>query len=93
MLFVVNAANLPVYSGDWTDWWADGVGSTPAEVKLYREAARKYNLCKKLDTDGTLGDKVLMDKAAEALMLYSEHTWGYSSSVSEPWESLSTSLI
>lgn len=79
---------IPVYSGDWTDWWADGVGSTPAEVKLYREAARKYNLCKKLDTDGTLGDKVLMDKAAEALMLYSEHTWGYSSSVSEPWESL-----
>lgn len=80
--------NIPVYSGDWTDWWADGVGSTPAEVKLYREAVRKYSLCQKLDRDGSLGDKKLMEKAADELMLYAEHTWGYSSSVSEPWESL-----
>lgn len=80
--------NIPVYSGDWTDWWADGVGSTPAEVKLYREAVRKYSLCQKLDKDGSLGDRLLMDRAADELMLYAEHTWGYSSSVSEPWESL-----
>ncbi len=29
-----------------------------------------------------------MEQAAENLMLYAEHTWGYSSSVSEPWETL-----
>lgn len=80
--------DIPVYSGDWTDWWADGIGSTPAEVKLYKDAARKYNICKKLDPKEELGSKYFTEKAADELMLYAEHTWGYSSSVSEPWESL-----
>lgn len=84
--------NIPTYKGDWTDWWADGVGSTPAEVKIFRDAARKYNLCRKLDSECTYGDPVLMDKAMEDQMLYAEHTWGYSSSVSEPWESLVSAL-
>ena len=73
--------DIPVYSGDWTDWWADGIGSTPAEVKLYKDAARKYNICKKLDPKEELGSKYFTEKAADELMLYAEHTWGYSSSV------------
>lgn len=79
---------IPVYRGDWTDWWADGAGSTPAQVKLYREAVRKHELCRKLDPQGTAGDPELVRKAEKELMLYAEHTWGYSSSISEPWESL-----
>lgn len=39
--------DIPTYSGDWTDWWADGVGSTPAPTKIYRDAQRKYHLSKK----------------------------------------------
>lgn len=85
-------ADIPVYRGDWTDWWADGVGSTPAEVKLYREAVRKYSLCKELDPKGELGNRELVEKAGKDLMLYAEHTWGFSSSVSEPWESLVSAL-
>ena len=81
-------ADIPVYGGDFTDWWADGVGSTPAEVKLYREAVRKYSLCRKADPQGEAGNSAYMEQAAEDMMLYAEHTWGYSSSVSEPWESL-----
>lgn len=84
--------NIPTYKGDWTDWWADGVGSTPAETKLYREAVRKTDICKKLDNDGELGDKKLLVKAEKEQILYAEHTWGYSSSVSEPWETLVSSL-
>lgn len=84
--------NIPVYRGDWTDWWADGVGSTPAEVKLYREAVRKYDICTKLDPDGNLGDRKCMELAAKEMMMYAEHTWGYSSSVSEPWESYVSAL-
>lgn len=79
---------IPVYTGDWNDWWADGVGSTPAAVKVFTDARRKYHLCKKLDPEGCLGDETLLDQAAEELTLYAEHTWGYSSSVSEPWETL-----
>ncbi len=49
---------------------------------------RKYDLCRKLDPHGLLGNQKLMEKTAKEQMLYAEHTWGYSSSVSEPWESL-----
>ncbi len=83
---------IPTCEGDFTDWWADGVGSTPGAVKLCREAQRKLDLSRKLDPDGTLGDPALAERAAENIMLYAEHTWGYSSSVSEPWDSLVVSL-
>ncbi|HCD46386.1 MAG TPA: glycosyl hydrolase [Lachnoclostridium sp.] len=83
-----HCSDIPVFRGDWTDWWADGIGSTPAEVKVYRDAMRKYDLCRKLDPHGLLGNQKLMEKTAKEQMLYAEHTWGYSSSVSEPWESL-----
>jgi hypothetical protein len=76
--------NIPVYRGDWNDWWADGVGSTPAAVKHFREAQRKLSLYTKLEGPPT--DK--LEEARDDLMLYAEHTWGYSSSVSEPWETL-----
>lgn len=79
---------IPTYKGDWNDWWADGVGSTPTVLKNFRDAQRKYNLCKKLDPDTCAGSAELMESAAENLILYSEHTWGYSSSVSEPWETI-----
>lgn len=79
---------IPTYEGDFTDWWADGVGSTANTVKICREAQRKYDLCKKLDPENKLGDSRLLESAAENIMLYAEHTWGYSSSVSEPWDSL-----
>lgn len=80
--------SIPTYEGDFTDWWADGVGSTANTVKICREAQRKYDLCKKLDSENRLGDADLLERAAENIMLYAEHTWGYSSSISEPWDSL-----
>ncbi len=77
--------NVPVYSGDWTDWWADGVASTPDAVKHSREASRKLAIVRALDPEGKICGKELIDKARYNLMFYAEHTWGYSSSVSEPW--------
>jgi len=41
-------AEIPVLTGDFTDWWADGVGSTQAAVSLYREAQRSARLVRKL---------------------------------------------
>lgn len=83
-----NAADIPTLRGDFTDWWADGVGSTPHTVKVYRDAQRRYNLCRKLDPENRLGRAELMESAAQNLMMYAEHTWGYSTSISEPWDSL-----
>lgn len=78
--------NIPVYRGDFTDWWADGIGSTPAAVKVYLDAARKYDMCKKAAGLMAPDWSVKMKSAAENLMLFAEHTWGYSSSIAEPWD-------
>ena len=55
--------------GNFTDWWADGIGSTPHPVKLYLDAERKYSLCEKMDPEGTRGSAELKEKAREELMM------------------------
>lgn len=84
-------SSVPTYCGDWTDWWADGVGSTPAATKIYKNAIRKYRLLGEIDTKGIL-ETSLAKQARDNLMLYAEHTWGYSSSVAEPWNTLVNEL-
>ncbi|MGN1189075.1 MAG: hypothetical protein ACI4SL_01625 [Candidatus Ornithospirochaeta sp.] len=80
--------DLPVYSGDWTDWWADGVGSTPMAVKTVKSAERKLDVADKLAAMGHKGDERILEEARQDVIMYSEHTWGYSSSVIEPWDTL-----
>lgn len=75
---------IPTYRGDWTDWWSNGIGSTPDDVIEYRRAAYSYQLCKKADPDGTLGGKTHYAAAEQNMMLYGEHTWGHSASISDP---------
>lgn len=87
-----NCLDIKSYKGDWTDWWADGIGSTPSSVMVFREAQRKLDLCEKLDPKCELIDKIKLDKVKDELLLFSEHTWGYSSSVSEPWDFLVVNL-
>ncbi len=76
---------IPVYRGDWTDWWADGVGSTPADVIQYRRAVRDCHMVEKLDPGRLKMDGGLYEEAFQNLMFYGEHTWGYSSSITEPF--------
>ena len=83
---------VPEYTGDWTDWWADGIGSTPEAVKLYREAQRSRDLAVLLDPEGKNTDKGLQAETSENLMLFAEHTWGHSASVSDPFSSLVASM-
>lgn len=83
---------IPTYSGDWTDWWADGVGSTPAPTKIYRDAQRKYRIANKLTTDSNKGNPELLAQAEHQLMMYAEHTWGYHSSVAQPWNTFVNDL-
>ncbi|WP_461224621.1 glycoside hydrolase family 38 N-terminal domain-containing protein [Lacticaseibacillus suihuaensis] len=80
-----SAVPIPTYRGDWTDWWADGIGSTPADVIQYRHAARDYAVAEKLDPKHELAPQDWYDTARDNLMFYAEHTWGYSSSITEPF--------
>lgn len=77
---------FPVYRGDWPDWWADGSDSTPAFIKIYRSAQRKYHLCKKLDPNGELGKKEWLAEAEQQMLMFAEHSWGHCASISDPWD-------
>lgn len=79
--------SIPTYSGDWPDWWSFGVGSTPQINKIYKEAQRVLKTTKMIDKDLNLSDEFLIDESENKLMLYSEHTWGHSSSVTHPFNS------
>ena len=92
----IQTKDIPVYAGDWNDWWADGVGSTPNIVKLYRDAERKLELLSLLKENHHANDsrqnKDLQDSAIKNMMLYAEHTWGYYASVSDPCNSMVNEL-
>ena len=85
-------ADSPVYRGDLTDWWANGVGSTPYAVKHYREAQRRYALARRLEPQ--LGEKspALCRAAEDNLLLYAEHTWGHSSTIPNPYDTMVLNL-
>ena len=78
-------AQLPVYTGEWTDWWANGVASGPREVAASRRAKRLTAAA----TSPVWGEPDQSTcKAADAiyrdLCLFDEHTWGSSESVANP---------
>lgn len=87
-----SGAVIPEYSGDFTDWWADGIGSTPAAVTMYREAQRSRNLAFRLDPDRKWIDPELWEASGRNMMLYAEHTWGHSASVSDPFKPLVSAM-
>ena len=64
--------NVPVYRGDWTDWWANGVGSTPYAVKHYKDADHRYQLAKRLDANADINYPELIKTAQDNLLLYAE---------------------
>lgn len=77
---------LPIYSGDWTDWWADGIASTADALRIFRQAQRNYLLVKKMDPQCKSISLQIQKQAAYFLTLFAEHTWGHSASVSDPWD-------
>lgn len=85
-------ADSPVYRGDLTDWWAHGAGSTPYAVKHYREAAHMYRKCGKLVPDIYQKYPELARTAQDNLLLYAEHTWGHSSTISNPYDTMVLNL-
>lgn len=85
-------ADAPVYRGDFTDWWANGVGSTPYAVKHYLEAKHKYHLCERLEKDAAEKYEKYWRMAQDNLLLYAEHTWGHSSTITNPYDTMVLNL-
>ncbi len=79
---------IEVYKGDWPDWWSDGVASTAMHTQIFRGAQRTLSLVKRLDPKREAVDPGEIREAEQQLLMYAEHTWGYHSSISEPWHPL-----
>ncbi len=84
--------DVPVFKGDLNDWWANGVGSTPYAVKHYRDAQRRFHLCERLDPDLAAHYPEEVRTAEDHLLLYAEHTWGHSSTISNPYDTMVLNL-
>lgn len=73
-----NARNLPVHRGEWTDWWSEGVAATPQDTLVFRNAQRTRHLLDLLDPDNKVVSPERRAAIDDKLMLYAEHTFGYS---------------
>lgn len=85
---------FPVYGGDWTDYWNFGCSSTARETKVNRLAVRALESAEVLECMTGFSSRryqAAKKEAEENALMYEEHTWGASQSVSDPqdYESIS----
>lgn len=77
---------LPALRGDFTPYWEDGSGSSAHETALNREAAERLvqagTLYAMLNPRSVPADD--FNAAWRNVILYDEHTWGASDSISNP---------
>ena len=85
-------ADAPVYRGAINDWWGNGAGSTPWAVKHYKEALRLSHICDRLEEKTGERDEELVNRTEENVLLYAEHTWGHSSTITNPYDTMVTNL-
>lgn len=79
------SAEIPVYRGDWPDWWSDGVSSTALHTQVFRDGQRTLRKVKQLDPKQEIIGKPELSEIEYQLVMYAEHTWGFHTSVNEPW--------
>jgi hypothetical protein len=80
---------IDTYKGDWTDWWADGIGSAAVPLARNRQAqsdirsAQTLNALADVVTDEARPDlHARFQSTYEDMALFDEHTWG----AANPWE-------
>lgn len=80
---------IPTMSGDWSDWWNFGAGSSPNETRISAEGQRSLRQSNILNIfNGKKSNKIrrsnLEESAKRSLGLYAEHTWGADRSINKP---------
>ncbi|MES2426006.1 MAG: glycoside hydrolase family 38 C-terminal domain-containing protein [Bacteroidota bacterium] len=77
---------IPKFTGDYTEYWTDGVSSAARETALSRETSDQL---KQAGAIWAIRNKAAypatdFDESWKNLLLYNEHTWGAHNSVGEP---------
>lgn len=78
---------LHTHSGDWTDYWNFGSGSSAKETKLNRrtkQGMRAVELLEAFQGEEDQSHQQLKKQAWEQINLYDEHTWGAFNSIYNP---------
>ncbi|NEN05095.1 alpha-mannosidase [Diaminobutyricibacter tongyongensis] len=82
-----HADEIETFTGDWNDWWADGIGSAARHLQMNRGAQAALSQAASVDAmlgdDGVPGFTERIDAAWESVELFDEHTWG----AANPWTS------
>ena len=82
--------SIPVVRGDGGPYWEYGIESTARSAAIDREAAERAQAAEIFSTVGGLVNPSLrtepeiLARLWNNMVLYAEHTWGYSRSVSDP---------
>jgi Glycosyl hydrolases family 38 N-terminal domain/Glycosyl hydrolases family 38 C-terminal domain len=79
---------IDTFRGDWTDWWADGIGSAARALGrnrvaqgTIRTAQTLHALAEELDGDASPATAAAIERVYDDLALFDEHTWG----AGNPW--------
>lgn len=72
---------IPQHTGDWTDWWADGLGSGARPLGYARRAQHAVRHAETLHTLAGVSADAAVDAVYDKLGLFDEHTWG----AANPW--------
>lgn len=78
---------VPVHKGDWTDYWNFGCASTARETRVNRLGKDLLQTAQMLECFTLEKDRhyeCVKEECRESMVIYDEHTWGASQSVSEP---------
>jgi hypothetical protein len=80
---------IATHTGDWPDWWSDGVSAAPAATRLFRRAQRGMahlqTLAPHLGKSDKSDESGLSDSSDSLLALYAEHTCSHSDAMRHPW--------
>ena len=66
--------DLQTFTGDWADWWVDGLGSSARTIGFNRRAQAAVRTGQTLAV--LSGSTVEADSVYERIALFDEHTWG-----------------
>ena len=92
LLIREKVTDAPVCRGSMNDWWGNGVGSTPYAVKHYKEGLRLAHICDALEKKTNYCNEKLCEIGEENALLYAEHTWGHSATITNPYDTMVANL-
>ena len=82
-----SADTMPVHRGDWTDYWNFGAGSTAREGRVSRlgkQDLQKAEVVECFTLEPNAHRRQVKRDFYESTLVFEEHTWGASQSVTQP---------